>query len=127
MTDSKHPVVSLTWAEGRYFDRWMLVHFISGVAGGFSNIYFGLSLVQLYGLALGLMLLWEVGELAQAVHESLTNRVLDIVVGLAGVQVAVWITPRLPEGSGLAAFLVTLGVGLVGMAFGVRAYYRRTR
>jgi hypothetical protein len=121
------PTVSTSWAEGHLFDLWMLVHFASGATGGFSNAYFELGMVTLYGLAIALMVLWELGEAAAGIGEALSNRLVDIVVGLAGVSLAVALTPLLgTTGAGLA-FLGTFGAALIGMGFGIRAARRRKR
>lgn len=119
------PPVSLSWDEGRYFDLWMPVHFLSGVAGGLSNAYFELTSGQVLGFAVLLMLLWELFEFAARIRESAFNRLIDIAIGLAGVMLALWITSRItPRGAGIA-FAATLTVALMGMVLGSRAAKRR--
>ena len=119
------PRVSLTFAEGRYWDLWMLVHLISGVAGGFSNVFFGLTNPQVYVLAFGMMVLWEAGELALKVRESMSNRIIDVAVGMVGVWIALRLTPALTVPQKRLAFAVMLALGLLGMGIGVRAYLKR--
>jgi len=119
------PRVSLTFAEGRYWDLWMLMHLISGIAGGFSNVFFQLTSPQVYALAFGMMVAWEAGELALKVRESMSNRLIDVAVGMVGVWVALRLTPALTVPQQRLAFAVMLTLGLVGMAFGVRAYLKR--
>jgi hypothetical protein len=125
MTDV--PPISTSWDEGRYLDLWMLVHFGSGAAGGFSNVLFGLTAIQVFMLAIGLMLLWEMAELALDITESLSNRAIDIVVGLAGVWLALMIAQRLDPHVERIAFVTTLTLSLIGMGLGVRAAIRRKR
>ena len=120
------PRVSSNFAEGRYWDHWMLVHLASGIAGGFSNVFFGLTNPQVYGLAFAMMLLWEVGELALRIRESLSNRIVDVAVGMVGVWLALRLAPALSVPQRRLAFAVMFAVGLVGMGFGVRAYRRRS-
>lgn len=119
------PPVSFTFAEGRYFDLWMLVHFGSGIAGGFSNVVFGLTRPQVLALGLLLMLIWEAGEMAMGVRERVSNRIVDVAVGMFGVVLALGVAPRLPEAAQLAAFVLTLVASLTGMGLGVRSYRRR--
>lgn len=121
------PAVSTTWSEGHLFDLWMLVHFASGAAGGFSNAYFKLGMLTLFGVALALMVLWELGEAAAGIREVMSNRLVDVVVGLAGVSLAVVLTRLLGTTGALVGFVVTLGSALVGMGFGIRAARRRKR
>lgn len=119
------PPVSRSFAEGRYFDLWMLVHLTSGVAGGFSNVFWELPVPLVYGLSLFLMLVWEAGEYLSRIREEWSNRIIDIVVGMAGVAIAERASRLMLPSQELAAFVVTLGLSLGGMALGVRAYRRR--
>ncbi len=119
------PPVTATFDEGRYFDLWMLVHFASGVTGGFSNVYWELPVPILLALSLFLMLLWEGGELALRIRESWSNRIIDIVIGLAGVALAERASRSLLPSQEVLAFWACLGVALGGLALGVRAYNRR--
>lgn len=119
------PAVSTTFAEGRYFDLWMLVHLVSGVAGGFSNVIFRLAPAVVIALGAAVMVLWEVGEYVMGVRESPVNRIIDVLIGLVGVGAALAMAPWLGRVGEFVAFGIALGVGLTGMAFGVRAYHRR--
>jgi hypothetical protein len=121
------PPVTTSFAEGRYFDLWMLVHFASGAAGGYSNVFFELPDRILVALGLFLMILWEVAEHVAKVRESWINRILDIVVGMLGVALAVGTAPFLLPSREVLAFAIMLGAGLVGLGYGVRARNRRRR
>lgn len=121
----QRPAFSFSWREGRFFDLWMLAHFASGVAGGFSNVFFGLSALAVYVLATLIMTLWEAGEYVLGVRESWSNRVLDVVVGLIGVQVALWIAAALTARWHVIAFLIGLGSALALNVFGWVAFRRR--
>ena len=103
----------------------MLVHFGSGVAGGFSNVVFGLTRPQVLALALLLMVIWEAGELAMGVRERASNRVVDVAVGMLGVLLALTLAPRMGESVQIGAFVVILAASLLGMGLGVRSYRRR--
>jgi hypothetical protein len=119
------PAFSSSWREGRFFDLWMFVHFASGVAGGFSNVFFGLSTLGVYLVATLLMSLWELGEYLLGVRESWSNRVLDVVVGLAGVQVALWIAAPLSRRGQSVAFIVGFGLSVAMSIVGWAAFRRR--
>lgn len=125
MNGTKRPLISLTFAEGEYFDLWMLVHFLSGVAGGFSNVMFSLTTAGVFLLAFAMMMAWEVVEYLRGIREAFSNRVVDIVVGLLGVWLALAVARTLQPPAAWTAFGVTLAMALVGMVFGVRAYRRR--
>lgn len=119
------PAVSLDWSEGRYFDRWMLVHFISGVAGGFSNRWFDLTTPKVFAVAGIVMGIWEFAEWASGVTESWTNILLDIAVGCAGVAVALAIAARLTPRGEVVAFIATFALAAAGSTLGWMAYRRR--
>lgn len=121
------PAFSPDWREGRYFDLWMLVHFASGVAGGFSNVFFGLNTLGVFALATALMLLWELIEQWKGVVESWSNRALDIVVGLLGVQLALWIASTLTQRQQRLAFVSSFATASALSAVGWVAYRRRRR
>lgn len=121
------PSVSLSWDEGRYFDLWMLVHLLSGVAGGFSNVYFRFPDAGVYALGAAMMLAWEVGERVIGVRESWSNRALDIGIGVLGIWMALAIAPLLPPRAAAWSFAATLLCAIVLLGFGVRAYNARTR
>lgn len=117
--------MSLDWSEGRYFDRWMLVHFISGVAGGFSNFWFDLTTPMVFAVACAVMGIWELAEWVSGVTESWTNILLDIAVGCAGVAVALAVTARLTPRGEVVAFIATFALATAGSTLGWMAYRRR--
>lgn len=121
------PAFSTSWREGRFFDLWMLVHFASGVAGGLFNVFIGLGTLGVYITATVMMILWEVGEYFAGVRESMSNRLLDIVVGLAGVYLALWIAAPLSHEGRVLAFILGFGLALVLSAMGWIAYRRRAK
>jgi hypothetical protein len=121
------PWISTTWEEGRLFDRWMIVHFISGVAGGFSNVLFDLTTRGIYALGLSLLLLWEVGEHLQRVRESWENRVIDLAVGVAGISVALWCAVRMSDAQEVVAFAVSTAAAVLGSVLGGLASLARKR
>lgn len=121
------PAISPDWREGRYFDRWMLVHFMSGVAGGFGNLFFGFTTLGALGVALTVMVVWELGEALLGVREAWSNRIIDIAVGLAGTALALFVAARLTANGERVAFAIALAVALASSAAGWIAYRRRTR
>lgn len=121
------PLFSATFAEGRYFDLWLIVHFLGGVTGGFSNVWFGLSSLAVFLVGTGLMILWEGGEYLAGIRESRENRLLDIVVGLLGVVLALAIAARLGTVGQRVAFLVSGSALAFGSFLGWRAHRRRAK
>ncbi len=118
--------VSLGWREGRYFDRWMVVHFLVGVAGGFSNLYFALSVPMVFVVGSALMVLWEALEWTKGIREAWENRVLDVAIGLLGTGGALLVLARVDRGTALALFWVSAVLASIGEVLGWLAYRRRT-
>lgn len=121
------PAISRDWREGRFYDRWMLVHFVSGVAGGFGNLFFGLTTLGVVGVGLAVMAAWELGEALFGVNEAWSNRLLDVVVGVAGVGLALLATPLLTLRGRQIAFVTTFAIAAGASAAGWLAYRRRTQ
>jgi hypothetical protein len=66
-----------TWGkELRYVDWWSVPHFLSGVL----LAMFGIGVAWVAALAIA----WELIEITAAVDEYPTNRVVDVVLALAG-------------------------------------------
>jgi len=120
------PLFSATFDEGRLFDLWMLVHCLSGVAGGFSNVWFGLSTAAVYAIGIALMITWEGIEFATGIRESWENRMLDIAVGVLGIGLALAISARLDTAGQRRAFVASAALLALGLFRGWRAYRRRT-
>lgn len=121
------PAISTDWREGRFYDRWMLVHFVSGVAGGFGNLFFAFTARGALGVALAVMVAWELGEALLGVSEAWSNRLIDIAVGLSGAGLALLVAARLTPNGQRVAFAITLAVAVASSAAGWVAYRRRTR
>lgn len=124
---TQRPLVSPDWREGRVYDRWMLVHLMSGVAGGFSNVYFGLSVPMVFVVGLCLMILWEGVEVVKGIAESWENRLIDLAFGGVGIGLAVLAAARLDRRAEWWAFAVSLAVFAAGTVLGWLAYRRRAR
>lgn len=105
----------------------MLVHFVSGVAGGFGNLFFGFTTPGALGVALAVMVVWELGEVMLGVREAWSNRIIDIAVGLAGAALALFVAARLTTNGQRAAFAITFAAAAGSSAAGWLAYRRRIK
>jgi hypothetical protein len=119
------PAISLDWREGRFFDRWMLVHFASGLAGGLFNVFLALSPRGVWLLAFAIMVGWEAGEWLLGIREALSNRVLDVVAGALGVALSLALAAVLDREGELIAWGATSTLAVGGSALGWLAYRRR--
>lgn len=123
----KIPDVSADFDEGVYFDLWLVVHFLTGVTGGFVNVFFGLNVITVLIVGCLLMIAWEVGEKMAGIDEAPINRVVDVIIGLAGTALALWIASSLSPTEQRVAFFGTWGLALAGLGLGVRNARKRKR
>lgn len=121
----KTPAISTTFDEGRYFDLWMLVHFMGGVTGGFSNLLFGLSTRNVFLVGIAIMVAWEIAEQLRGVREKLENRLIDVAIGQLGVALALWGTTHLDYAGRVAALVISGLLFAGGSLLGWLAYRRR--
>jgi hypothetical protein len=105
----------------------MLVHCGSGVAGGLFIAFLGWPRWQIALAGFGLMLLWEVLEYAWGIRESAANVVGDVVIGMLGLSLGLWVASLVSTTTGRWLWLWMLGVTLTGTALGARAAKRRAR
>jgi hypothetical protein len=105
----------------------MVVHLLSGFAGGLSNVFFGLSDRGVLLLGLGLLVAWEIAEYLLGVRESPSNRIIDVVVGFLGILAALWTAARLTRDGEVLAFAIAAAVTTVLSTAGWLAYRRRAR
>ncbi len=105
----------------------MVVHFVSGIAGGFSNMFFGLRAPTAALLAALLMAVWELIEYWRGITEFWSNRVLDVVIGAGGALVALRVSATLSHRQQLWSFGVSMVTATVLSTIGWLAYRRRIR
>jgi uncharacterized membrane protein len=119
--------VSSSWKEGRFLDLWVVPHAMTGVTGAFSNVFFELSTPLVFIVGLLLMVVWEIIEMAMGIREAWENQLLDVVIGLAGVAVALIVASRLGERARIVAFAVSLTIMVTTGVVGWLASRRKRR
>ena len=76
---------SFSWNEGRFFDWWTVVHFLSGAVIGFVGEVLLFSFKDTFLIGFVLVVLWEVFEHMRGIRETLLNRVVDVVIAVIGM------------------------------------------
>ncbi|MBU1292733.1 hypothetical protein KJ819_01550 [Patescibacteria group bacterium] len=79
------------WKHGSFLDAWSLVHVLSGFFLGLLCYSLGLSLVLSVACTLIALILWEVYEWMLGILETPANVATDIVLGMMGAGVAVYL------------------------------------
>lgn len=124
----KIPLISWSWKEGRVWDNWMIVHFLSGAIIACFTIVLEMQHLHAYLLALGLMISWEIGEMVGGVREEIENWLLDIVIGMFGFfLLQTCILPRLTHDATWWTLFLLFSLGIIGGFLGWMAYQKRSR
>ena len=76
------------WQDGRYLDVWSVVHTISGFLVGGFLIILGVSFWSGLGIATILFIIWEVYEVLIGNIETLSNRIVDVIIAVIGYLIA---------------------------------------
>ncbi|HLC53628.1 MAG TPA: hypothetical protein VJK03_03715 [Candidatus Nanoarchaeia archaeon] len=72
------------WENGDYFDLWHVNHFLAGILLAGATIYFKLNFILGLIISMILMLSWEIFEVVKEIRETKFNRIMDILLGVAG-------------------------------------------
>lgn len=83
------PWISGTYAEGRFWDLWMVVHLLAGVGAGLFFELIQLNFMPAFITVFVVAIVWEVVETKYfGVEEVLENQIIDVIIALAGFGVA---------------------------------------
>lgn len=115
-------IFNLIYWEGAYIDLWSVDHFLSGLMFAFLPILFP-RVSPMLGFAINaiILLFWEVGEFYVGVTEPLGNRLLDILIGIAG-YILFFVFLRYHVKTKSAVHGIFLFMGLVTVLFSVLAW-----
>jgi len=72
------------WLEGKYIDFWFFNHFFSGFLTASFLIFLETPHWLNFVLLFVLMILWEAYEYKNKVREMISNKLVDLLVGLFG-------------------------------------------
>lgn len=109
------------WREGKWFDFWSVVHFLSGVAMGFFPRYLRLNAFAAFAIALLALVAYEMFEVIAKIEETPQNRVMDVVVGLASFTPIYFLNPTLSLSTSVALCLIFFSAASILGAIGWHA------
>jgi hypothetical protein len=69
-------------ADKQAFDVWSLPHFLSGILIGFPGLWYGMNFMSSFWILIILSAIFEVIEIITKVNEPLSNKLLDIILGI---------------------------------------------
>ena len=102
------------WREGKWLDLWSIVHFFSGISIGLGFYFLHFDALAAVLLAFVGLVAYEMWEALVKIEETLTNRFMDVVVGLASFLPTFFTLAPLLRNELLVFFVVvcTVNVGL---------------
>lgn len=107
------------WREGKWLDLWSVVHFLSGMTIGFVAYLLHLGDVASVIIVFLGLVAYEMWEKIVGIEEMPTNRVMDVVVGMASfMSVFFYLAPRLSVTSYILTAGFTITANVVGSVFG---------
>lgn len=107
------------WREGKWLDLWSVVHLLSGASIGFTFHLLPFDARSSVIIVFLLLTGYEMWEKIVQIEEALSNRVLDVVVGMTSfLPVYLLLTPRLSLTPFILAFGFTLTANVVMSVFG---------
>jgi hypothetical protein len=110
------------WREGKWLDLWSAVHFLSGVSVGLGFYYLHLGAVASVALAFVCLTAYEMWEMIVKIEETPTNRVMDVVVGMASFVPTFFVLgPLVSSALFIPAFCGVLLLNIILSIFGWRA------
>jgi hypothetical protein len=72
------------WSEGKYIDFWFFNHFFSGFLFASFLIFLEIPHWINFVLLISFAILWEIYEYKNEVREIISNKIIDLLVGLFG-------------------------------------------
>lgn len=79
------------WNEGEYIDFWSFTHFLCGFILAKATILTQTTLFNDILIILALLTAWEIFEIKKGIKETAINRVVDIIIGLFGFLLFLYI------------------------------------
>lgn len=107
------------WKEGKWLDLWSVVHFLSGICVAFTLALFHFGLNATIVIALLLLIAYEMFEVIARIEETVTNRIMDVVVGMISfIPFFAFVIPKLSRIEFYAFFIpifaLDVGMSVVG-------------
>ena len=72
------------WTERKYLDFWSLNHILAGCMLASIFIFFNISFLTSIIISFLILLAWEFFEFFAGIHETMENKILDVIIGLLG-------------------------------------------
>jgi len=95
-----------SWLGGRYWDRWMINHTLSGMVLGLALRMAGVSLFWAIAITFIVAILWELFEAWKHIFEPTSNTVIDVVVAVVGFFVTYSFVPTFGLAGDIALLVI---------------------
>jgi len=72
------------WAEGNYIDFWTVNHILAGAVIAGVSVLSYVPLLTSVIVLFALTITWEIYETVKNIHETVKNRIIDVIVAVIG-------------------------------------------
>lgn len=115
------------WREGEVLDFWSVPHLLAGALLAALGHYLGLAFWQVAIPSLVLLIGWEFFEMARGIDETVPNRIMDVVLGVAGFALMIAVFVSFDGNVAFSATAVVLFLWAVLNIWGFMTYLRKRR
>ncbi len=110
------------WKNGKYLDLWSVNHVLAGSVIAWPLYKLGVPVVYNFGLAMLLIVGWEIYEIIYNIRETWQNRATDIITGIIGFVFVSNFVVNWPSANQQGTYLIILVIWLILEVWGYRAY-----
>lgn len=115
------------WVEGKYFDLWSVNHFLAGLLIAATLFLLKISLFPAFLIAFLLFIAYEIFEVAAQIEEVFTNRLVDVIVDVAGFSAATYFFFVRGQPFSVPAIIIIVLLFVVLEIMGFTAWVKRTK
>jgi hypothetical protein len=115
------------WKNGKFVDLWSIGHFILGMLLAYAIPFLEIRFSWAFFTALLIMFLWELFEVFAKIKETMTNRIIDILLGLLGFLLIIPLFSHVGQNTLIVIFVFLLGSSGILLIFGNRAHRARKK
>ncbi len=115
------------YGHGRLADAWILVHFVTGIAGGWLGVITGWRAAIFLSFATFVYFIYELWEAYIGIVEDVENALADVAVAAVGTALVLWLDKiyNFDLASAIILFAISATAALLLLFLGYRAFLGR--
>jgi|SRR3989344_8948454 len=97
------------WRDGECLDLWSVNHTLAGGLLGATIFFFHINFFFGFLISLVIMIVWEIIEILNNIHEEKCNKIMDVVTGILGFVLIYFLFLKIDTDSALTIFWIMAG------------------